>query len=158
MSGFDGDLEDWSSENDESDFFTPTTTLGNMNCFAQKAVEIMYKTKYQKPRQYGNQLRHPTTDMCQILNVDKHEKPKDFQLYLCVNPLTFDHLVNVICQHLVFYNNSPNGQMPVKDQLAIALFCFGHFGNAAGIPDQQSGSMGWILQGYSHTCYLTCNA
>jgi hypothetical protein len=29
----------------------------------------------------------------------------------------------------MFHNNSNNPQMPVDEQLAIALFCFGHYGN-----------------------------
>ena len=31
----------------------------------------------------------------------------------------------------IFHNNSNNAQMPVEQQLAIALYCFGHYGNAA---------------------------
>jgi hypothetical protein len=33
----------------------------------------------------------------------------------------------------IFFNNSNNPQMPVEDQLAIALYRFGHEGNAASL-------------------------
>src|SRR5258705_7331053 len=53
-----------------------------------------------------------------------------FQLNLCISPSTFDALCSLIQDHPTFYNNSNQEQMPVSYQLAIALFCFGHFGTA----------------------------
>lgn len=35
----------------------------------------------------------------------------------------------------MFYNNSNNAQLPVETQLAIALYHFGHDGNAASLQD-----------------------
>jgi hypothetical protein len=34
---------------------------------------------------------------------------------------------------IVFSNKSPNGQLPIDEQLAIALYRFGHDGNAASL-------------------------
>ncbi|KAJ7627106.1 hypothetical protein FB45DRAFT_690921, partial [Roridomyces roridus] len=46
-------------------------------------------------------------------------------------PETFDALVSKIQDHPVFGNNSNNAQAPVPIQLAVALYRFGHYGNAA---------------------------
>ncbi|KJA12825.1 hypothetical protein HYPSUDRAFT_98158, partial [Hypholoma sublateritium FD-334 SS-4] len=67
------------------------------------------------------------------LNKFKHERPDYFREDLRVLPSTFDRLVSELSNHPVFQNDSPNGQMPIEDQLAITLYRFGHFGNAAGI-------------------------
>ena len=48
-----------------------------------------------------------------------------------MDPSCFDDLVDVIKDDDVFHNNSHNPQMPIDEQLAIALFRFGHYGNAA---------------------------
>ena len=61
----------------------------------------------------------------------KFNRPKIFQSYLHIDPACFDALVDVIKDDEVFQNNSNNPQMPVDEQLAIALFRFGHHGNAA---------------------------
>jgi hypothetical protein len=39
--------------------------------------------------------------------------------------------VAILTEDTIFHNNSNNPQMPVDRQLAIALFRFGHYGNAA---------------------------
>ena len=52
-------------------------------------------------------------------------------LYLHIDPACFDDLVTVIHDDEVFQNNSNNPQVPVDEQVAIALYCFGHYGNAA---------------------------
>ncbi|KIM75657.1 hypothetical protein PILCRDRAFT_78650 [Piloderma croceum F 1598] len=54
-----------------------------------------------------------------------------FGSYLHINPTCFDDLVNVICDDEIFQNNSNNPQMPVDEQLAIALYRFGHYKNTA---------------------------
>jgi hypothetical protein len=46
---------------------------------------------------------------------------------LHITPQCFDDLVTTIKDDPVFHNNSNNPQMPV----AIALYHFGHYGNAA---------------------------
>jgi hypothetical protein len=57
-----------------------------------------------------------------------------FQLELHVLPYTFNMLVEKIAHDPVFSNNSETApQMLVEDQLAVALYCFGHNGNASGL-------------------------
>jgi hypothetical protein len=47
--------------------------------------------------------------------------------------MTFDKILAKISDDSVFFNNSNNLQQPVEEQLAIALYHFGHNGNAAGL-------------------------
>ncbi|KAF8590622.1 hypothetical protein K439DRAFT_1329778, partial [Ramaria rubella] len=52
---------------------------------------------------------------------------------LRILPSTFDALLSKIEHHPVFQNNSDNQQIPVISQLAVVLYRFGHFGNAASM-------------------------
>ena len=63
----------------------------------------------------------------------KFYDPKRFRHNLRVSPSTFDSLVEMIATHPIFLNNSYVSQAPVKKQLAIAMFRFGHNGNAASV-------------------------
>jgi hypothetical protein len=63
----------------------------------------------------------------------KEDDPQRFRRNLRVSPETFDSLVSRIEGHPVFSNNSRNPQTPTYIQLAIALFRFGHDGNAASV-------------------------
>jgi hypothetical protein len=66
-----------------------------------------------------------------LLHVYKHSRPAFFRSYLRIDPDCFDALVATISDDPVFHNDSNNAQMPVEEQLAIALYRFGHYGNAA---------------------------
>jgi hypothetical protein len=57
-----------------------------------------------------------------LLNVHKVTRPEIFQSYLCILSNCFDDLLAVIQDDPVFHNNPNNPQMPVAEQLAIALF------------------------------------
>lgn len=65
-----------------------------------------------------------------LLDVWKVERPEIFRSYLRVSPRVFDELVEVIKDDPAFHTNSNRPQLPVRQQLAIALYRFGHFGNA----------------------------
>jgi hypothetical protein len=54
---------------------------------------------------------------------------------LRVEPTTFDALHDMIKDDLIFQNNSNVPQFPVEIQLAVFLFCIGHYGNAASPDD-----------------------
>ena len=45
------------------------------------------------------------------------------------------HLINSFrrLDHPIFFSNGLNNQIPVEEQLAISLFCFGHFENSASV-------------------------
>ncbi|KAJ7182290.1 hypothetical protein C8R43DRAFT_847564, partial [Mycena crocata] len=68
-----------------------------------------------------------------VLGVQKNTRPDLFRQDVRMSPFTFDRLVTKIARDPVFANDSSNGQMPVESQLAIALYRFGHSGNAAGL-------------------------
>ena len=50
-----------------------------------------------------------------------------------VDPDTFDSIVNKICDHNIFHNNSNIPQALVEVQVTIFLFRAGHYGNAATV-------------------------
>lgn len=68
-----------------------------------------------------------------ILNQYRYSHIELFWLNLRVTPETFDHLLSLICDDPIFHNNSNRPQTPPNIQLAITLYRFGHFGNAASV-------------------------
>jgi hypothetical protein len=52
-----------------------------------------------------------------------------------VSPHTPYQILEKINNDPIFTNASQNPQMPIKEQLAITLYRFGHFGNAASLDD-----------------------
>jgi hypothetical protein len=68
-----------------------------------------------------------------LLHNYRHHRPNIFRSYTRITPAAFDALLDAIKDDPVFQSgNSNNRQMPVEEQLAIALYRFGHYGNAAG--------------------------
>lgn len=83
----------------------------------------------------------------------KFNDPKRFRRNLRVNPDTFDVLVARIEQDPLFSNNAYTQQFPVEIQLAIALYRFGHDGNAAsveGIAQWAGVSVGMVVKSTHH--------
>jgi hypothetical protein len=62
-----------------------------------------------------------------FLMVQKHLRPDHFRQALRVSPATFDEIVTKISLDPVFFNNSD------WQQLAVALYRFGHDGNATSL-------------------------
>jgi hypothetical protein len=58
---------------------------------------------------------------------------KQFQYNLQVKPSTFNSILQFIEGDPVFMSGGSPNQFPVEHQLAIALFCFGHFGNVVSV-------------------------
>ncbi|KAF8800291.1 hypothetical protein BYT27DRAFT_7227564 [Phlegmacium glaucopus] len=112
-----------SDDSDDLDFMTPAETyvhhMANLysECYMAECTNI--------PKTRG--LMHL------LLNGYKVNHPQIFRNCLRIDPDCFDALVEVICDDEIFLNNSNNLQMPVEQQVVIALFCFGHYGNAASI-------------------------
>ncbi|KAF7319715.1 DDE Tnp4 domain-containing protein [Mycena kentingensis (nom. inval.)] len=52
-----------------------------------------------------------------------------------MTPYCFDILLELICDHPVFTNNSNNPQAPVEEQLAVTLYRLGQYGNGASVQD-----------------------
>ncbi|KAF5335636.1 hypothetical protein D9758_014792 [Tetrapyrgos nigripes] len=99
----------------------------------QQYVECMtalYSSRNLAPRQT---IPKSQTFLHVLLDTYRHKQPELFQEYVRVDPSCFDGLVSAIQGDEVFHNNSNNPQMPVEEQVAIALYCFGHYGNAASV-------------------------
>ncbi|KAF8191116.1 hypothetical protein K438DRAFT_1675946, partial [Mycena galopus ATCC 62051] len=131
-SGEDADDEDegWSSLDEMVEIGEPGRCTNHTLNWACHELEEMYAHRYEMlcdtfPRGPAF-LRH-------VLGPMKNLRPDLFRQELRLSPLTFDKLVNKLTDDAVFSNNSDNGQMPVEDQVAIALFRFGHSGNAASL-------------------------
>ena len=67
-----------------------------------------------------------------LINFKFHD-PKRFRNNLQVSASTFDSLLDMIKLHPIFMNNANFFQGPVSKQLAVAMFRFGHDGNAASV-------------------------
>ncbi|KAF7322259.1 DDE Tnp4 domain-containing protein [Mycena chlorophos] len=106
--------------------------------------DARYLREYGAVREYIDYLT--TTRILFPHEVDKEEqltlvlekyKSNDvprFRRNLRVPPSTFDALLARIEAHPIFLGGEGNtSQTPVKHQLAIALYRFGHFGNAASV-------------------------
>jgi hypothetical protein len=78
-------------------------------------------------------IEKTSDNLCLLFNVYKEVDPVLFKAYMRVTPACFDALLDAIQDDPVFHNDSSNAQMPVRDQLAIALYRFGHYGNAASV-------------------------
>ena len=57
-------------------------------------------------------------------------QPQISHSYFRVSPETFNAIILAIQDDPIFHNNSEVPQAPVSDQLAVALYRFGHYGNA----------------------------
>ncbi|KAJ7460254.1 hypothetical protein FB451DRAFT_1007476, partial [Mycena latifolia] len=68
-----------------------------------------------------------------VLTALKLGRADHFRQALRVSPLTFDALVAALELDPIFHNNSNHAQLPVDQQLAVALYRFGHDGNAASM-------------------------
>ena len=86
-----------------------------------------------------------------LLHEWKYSDPGIFCLYLRMTPGCFDKLVDVLHPHAAFHNKSSNIQMPVEMQVAIALYCFRHYGNAASTIKVVL----WSGVGYGTVCLVT---
>ena len=61
----------------------------------------------------------------------RSDHPNQFRKKLCISPVVFDRLVELIENNDIFHNNSNVPQLPVSTQLAIFLVHVGHYGNVS---------------------------
>ena len=86
------------------------------------------------------------------------QNPADYQCFmnmLCVSPQVFQALLHLIEDHAFFQNNSKNCQTPVEIQLAVPLYCMGHFGNGASLEDiaRVSGGSEGSVENCTEQCF-----
>ncbi|KAJ7101260.1 hypothetical protein B0H15DRAFT_769697 [Mycena belliarum] len=90
----------------------------------------MYENRYEIPR---DTLPRGPSYLHHVLTALKAGRPDHFRQNLRVSPRTFDKLVAALEDDPVFFNNSNHPQLPVEQQIAVALYRFGHDGNAASM-------------------------
>lgn len=113
---------------DESD---DETTAPKIRTWIQQEIQSMYEQRYEEPR---TRLPKPAESYLFHVLTRLKTHPEYFRLELRISPYTFDKLVAEISQDPVFSNNSETApQTPVEEQLAVALYRFGHDGNASGL-------------------------
>ncbi|KIJ35356.1 hypothetical protein M422DRAFT_262317 [Sphaerobolus stellatus SS14] len=86
-----------------------------------------------------------------LLGEYKMNYPNLFRSYMRMSPMAFDSLVEKLRDHPVFHNRSENEQLPVEVQVAVLLYRFAHFGNAASV--QKVGL--WAGLGYGTVNLIT---
>ena len=95
---------------------------------AADLLQIITETRVLNPH-----LVNKCSQLDLILIDFKFHDPKHFQHNLQVSASTFDSLLEMIETHPVFLNDTYTSQSPVNRQLAVAMFWFGHNGNAASV-------------------------
>jgi hypothetical protein len=120
--GWDGD--------DESDGLGAGDSCRMIRDFVVNKLKTMYAQRYELPR---HRLPRGPPYLPHVLNILKVRRPNHFRQALRVSPSTFNTIVQRISDDPVFSNQSNQSQIPVEDQLAIALYRFGHNGNAASL-------------------------
>jgi hypothetical protein len=114
---------DSSTDSSPDDELVPSAS----DVFLESLGEL-YSKRYLNERSKINKSR----GNLQLLLTDwKLNRPKIFRSYLRITPQCFDDLVATLCHDPIFHNNSNNPQTPVDEQVAVALYRFGHYGNAA---------------------------
>ena len=93
-----------------------------------KTLGNLYSQRYLKEH---TKINKSSENLKLLLTDWKVNWPEIFQSYLHITPQCFDDLVTTIQDDPIFHNNSQNSQMLVAEQVAIALYRFGHHGNAA---------------------------
>ncbi|RPD72619.1 hypothetical protein L226DRAFT_466844 [Lentinus tigrinus ALCF2SS1-7] len=147
-SGHDGDVEGSScSDTDDDMNIDVNPNLEHPKTLPSRIYDFIssiYAERYHEPR---TRLPRPNTPFIHhVLAVYKTEQPELFRNELRVSPWTFDQLLAHVASDPIFANNSRNPQFPVEQQLAIALWRFGHYGNAAGL--QKVANWAGVGKGY----------
>ncbi|KAG0692837.1 hypothetical protein DFH29DRAFT_1008046 [Suillus ampliporus] len=106
------------------------TAEAHLGRLVHEFIRDSYSHHYQMAR---NQLPHGPSQMRHVLDMLKPQRPDKFRESLRVSPYTFDKICTELSSDPVFTNNSQNEQIPLADQLAVALYRFGHDGNGASM-------------------------
>ncbi|KIL57516.1 hypothetical protein M378DRAFT_33627, partial [Amanita muscaria Koide BX008] len=143
----DDERSEDSSESQEEDEVEQSHGPRRLRQLVQKEVEIMFSRRYEQPR---TRLPRAPSLLHHTLHVWKNTRPDRFRTNLRVDPMTFDKIVAKIIDDPIFANDSRNAQLPVEEQLGVALFRFGHDGNAASM--QKVADWTGLGKGTVHLC------
>lgn len=122
------------TDDDESDSGTDS---GDQVLSGLPHLLICYLASIHADRYMNGQapIMKSSSNLVLMLYVHKTERPLLFRRAVRLDPDTFDSLVAAISSDNAFLSGTSNSQMPVEWQLAIVLYRFGHFGNAASMQD-----------------------
>jgi hypothetical protein len=116
------EADDEGSDNEASD---EDVVRPSSRKWTQTEIKVMYAHRYEAPREDQH-----TCIMHHVLTIQKDFRPDHS---LRISPMTFDKVLAKIAGDPVFFNKSNTPQQPVEEQLAVVLFRFGHYGNAASL-------------------------
>lgn len=91
-------------------------------------IAELYSRRYWEER---GKINKDNSQLQLLLRDWKYNRPEIFRTYCGVTSECFDDILGAVKDDEAFQNNSQNEQTPVEEQLAIALFRFRHYGNAA---------------------------
>jgi hypothetical protein len=95
-------------------------------------LKQMYSHRYEVPHIRMPKPHEPF--LKHLLKTLKAMRPDHFRIKLRVSPLTFDRLIKAIENDPVFVHHSRlSPKAPIEEQLGVALYRFGHNGNAASL-------------------------
>ncbi|EDR09213.1 uncharacterized protein LACBIDRAFT_326628 [Laccaria bicolor S238N-H82] len=117
------------------DIFLPPENLEEYSLNLQKDLEIialLEETRYLNG--------HPPVPKCGNIDLawEFSQDPAHHHRFinmLCVTPLVFLTILDLIEDHDIFKNDTNLGQTPVEQQLAVTLFRMGRYGNGASVKD-----------------------
>jgi hypothetical protein len=115
-----GTSDDNTSESDDEE--GPSQVEDHLHSIAALYTDHYYNTR--------DSITKTDVNLQLLMEDYKINCPEIFRSYLRITPDCFNDLVSIIKDEDVFLNDSNNEQMPVAHQLAIALYRFGHYGNA----------------------------
>jgi hypothetical protein len=132
IDGYTADDSDESSEDSDSDI-----ELREWDEWLPPLSEVLINAAIQlhSTRYLNGWVRIPKSgvQLYLMLHEYKLHHPQIFRSYLQVSPATFDATVDKLRDDAAFQNDSENQQLPVEHQLAVTLYRFGHYGNAASV-------------------------
>jgi DNA-binding CsgD family transcriptional regulator len=117
------------------DIFSPPEDLKEYSLNLQKDLKIialLEETRYLNGR--PPVPKHGNLDLAWEFSQDPAHH-HCFINMLCVSPLIFLTVLDLIEDHTVFRNDTNLGQTPVEQQLAVTLFRMGRYGNGASLED-----------------------
>ena len=124
LSSDESDQSTSSTESEDSEPLVPASGI-----YLEQLTNL-YSRHYHQERETINKTGENLT----LLLTDwKYTHSEIFRSYVRVTPACFDKILEAIRDDEVFHNSSQNEQDPVERQLAVTLFRFGHFGNAASM-------------------------
>jgi hypothetical protein len=101
--------------------------------YSQQQLTLDFLVEIYKKRVLFPNTVHKLSQLDLVLGRYRLDDPKRFRRNMRCSPEVFDSLLELVRDDPIFQNNSNQPQLPVQYQLAIALFRFGHHGNAASV-------------------------